>query len=75
MQQQSPSVSQRELLMQRGTNTTYSLRAALLGNAVFSAVCALLMLIWPSTIEAQLGIQAPLFLRLVGFGLLLFAVD
>lgn len=56
-------------------NTARSLRAALLANAVFSASCGLLMLVWPVLIEAWLGIRAPLLLRVLGFGLLLFAAD
>jgi len=56
-------------------NTTLPLRTALLGNAVFSSICGLLMLAQLGFVETLLGIQAPLLLRLLGFGLLLFAVD
>lgn len=56
-------------------NNTRPLHIALLANAVFSVVCGLLMLVWPGFIENLLGIQAPLLLRLVGLGLLVFAVD
>lgn len=54
---------------------TRSLRTALLVNAFFSAVCALLMLFGSGSVETLLGIQAPVLIRLVGFGLLLFASD
>lgn len=54
---------------------TRSLRTALLSNAVFSATCGLLILVWPVFVESLLGVQVPLLLRLVGFGLLIFAVD
>ncbi|MBK4728452.1 SRPBCC family protein [Oxynema sp. CENA135] len=56
-------------------NYTRPLRTALLANAVFSAVCGLLMLVEPVFVEKLLGIQAGLLLRSLGFGLLLFAVD
>jgi hypothetical protein len=56
-------------------NHTRPLRTALLANAVFSAACGLLMLVEPVFVENLLGIQAGLLLRLLGFGLLLFAVD
>lgn len=56
-------------------NNTRPLHIALLANAVFSVVCGLLMLVCPGFIENLLGIQAPLLLRLVGLGLLVFGVD
>ena len=56
-------------------NTTCPLRTALFANAVFSAACALLLLIWPAFVGDLLGIQTPLILRLLGFGLLIFSVD
>ena len=56
-------------------NNTRPLRIALLANAIFSATCGLLMLAKPVFTGILLGVQAPLLLRLLGFGLLLFAVD
>lgn len=56
-------------------STTRPLRTALLANAVFSAACALVMLVWPGFVETLLSMQAALLLRLVGFGLLLFSID
>ena len=51
------------------------LRTALLANAMFSFVCAMLMSIWPTLVGVLLGIQAPSILRAVGLGLLVFAID
>ncbi len=54
---------------------TPSLRAALFSNAIFSAVCGLMLLCWPEWVGNLLGIQVLLILRFMGFGLLLFVVD
>jgi Polyketide cyclase / dehydrase and lipid transport len=51
------------------------LRIALLSNAIFSAVCGLLMLLWPGSVGNLLGVEVSFVLRLVGLGLLLFAAD
>lgn len=56
-------------------DTTRPLRAALLGNALFSSSCGVLMLLVPSRIGALLGLQAPLVLQAIGLGLILFALD
>jgi len=56
-------------------NTPRLLRTALLANACFSAICALLLVTLPTSVGDLLGIQAPLVLRLLGCGLLLFSVD
>ena len=56
-------------------NTTRPLRTALFANAVFSAVCALMMIVWTGSVETLLGLQTPWLLRLVGLGLLLFSID
>ncbi len=56
-------------------NTTRLLRTALLANAVFSAVCALTLLALPAFVGDILGIQVPLILRLLGFGLFIFSID
>ncbi len=56
--------------------TDRSLRAALLGNAAFSATCAAAMMLAPSTVVELLGITAPPWLvQLIGAGLVLFAAD
>jgi len=51
------------------------LRAALLSNAIFAASCALVMLLAPTWVSHLLGLQFPLALRLVGLGLVIFALD
>lgn len=51
------------------------LRAALLANAIFSASCALVMLLAPTWVGNLLGLQLSLALQLVGLGLVIFAVD
>ncbi len=56
-------------------NSNRPLRVALFVNAVFSATCALLLLTLPAFVGDLLSIQAPLILRLVGVGLLIFSVD
>ena len=52
-----------------------TLRTALLANAAFSGVCAVLMVFQPSLIGGLLGFEAALSFRLLGVGLLLFAID
>lgn len=52
-----------------------SLKTALLFNAVFSAVCGGLLLLFPSAVAALMGDFNPLILMVLGAGLLLFAVD
>lgn len=52
-----------------------TLRSALLANAAFSSVCAVLMVFQPERIGALLGFEAALSFRLLGVGLLLFAID
>lgn len=52
-----------------------TLRSALLANAAFSGVCAVLMVFQPDLIGALLGFEAALSFRLLGVGLLLFAID
>ena len=54
-------------------NATHSLRTALFANAVFSALCGLVMLAWSEFVGTLLGLQALLVFRLIGCGLLLFA--
>ncbi len=54
---------------------TRRLRSALLANAVFSAGCALFMIVNPVLTGELLGIQAPLILRGIGLALLIFAAD
>ncbi|MGF1571005.1 MAG: SRPBCC family protein [Nodosilinea sp.] len=56
-------------------NNTRPLRIALLANAAFSATCGLLMLAKPVFVGILLGVHAPLLLRLLGVGLLLFSID
>jgi hypothetical protein len=56
-------------------NSNRPLRVALFVNAVFSVTCALLLLTLPEFMGDLLDIQAPLILRLVGVGLLIFSVD
>ncbi len=56
-------------------NNAIPLRLALLSNAAFSLACALLMLIRPDLVGQWLGVQAPLVLRIVGAGLVIFAAD
>jgi len=51
------------------------LRAALLGNAVFSISCALVMIFAPVWVGDQLGIQIPPALQILGVGLVMFAAD
>ncbi|SEA02450.1 SRPBCC family protein [Alkalimonas amylolytica] len=55
-------------------NTTL-LRAALLINSAFSALSALLMLLWTDTIANLLGLSTHGLLLLVSAGLLLFTAD
>ncbi len=54
---------------------TRPLRSALIGNALFSSLSALVMITRPDWVGAWLGISAPLILPLLGVGLLLFAAD
>ena len=49
------------------------LRAALLGNAVFSATTGIAMALAPEDIARLAGLDAPALLRLLGLGLLAFA--
>jgi hypothetical protein len=51
------------------------LRFALGANALFSFVSGLLMLLRPSLIGGWLGVEAPLLLQIVGFGLLIFTAE
>jgi hypothetical protein len=51
------------------------LRHALLGNAAFSTLCALVLLIEPELASRWLGISAPALLTVLAIGLLVFAVD
>jgi hypothetical protein len=52
-----------------------SLRWALLSNATFSVTTAVLLLAFPAVVGEWLGVHAPLVYRLIGAGLLLFALD
>lgn len=56
-------------------NRSAYLRAALLANALFSTICALLMILGPGWVGTLLGVEAPLVIRGIGFGLALFAAD
>lgn len=56
-------------------NRAAYLRAALLANAVFSTICAMLMILGPGWVGTLLGVEAPLVIRGIGFGLALFAAD
>jgi hypothetical protein len=56
-------------------NNARPLRIALLTNAVFSATCGLVVLAKPVFAGIFLGLHAPLLLRLLGVGLLLFSID
>lgn len=56
-------------------NRAGSLRAALLANALFSTLCAMFMILDPGSVGSLLGIEAPLVIRGIGFGLVLFAAD
>lgn len=56
-------------------NRAAYLRAALLANAVFSTICAMLMILCPGWVGTLLGVEAPLVIRGIGFGLALFAAD
>ncbi|SDR28111.1 SRPBCC family protein [Pseudovibrio sp. Tun.PSC04-5.I4] len=49
------------------------LRVALLGNALFSAGCGILMLAMPSTVSEAIGWQGPHLWFFIGAGLLVFA--
>jgi len=51
------------------------LRRALLGNASFSAASGLVLLLAPATVGTWLDFEAPLFFRILGVGLLLFAAE
>lgn len=51
------------------------LRFALGANALFSFVSGLLMLLRPSLVGGWLGVDAPLLLQIVGFGLLIFTAE
>lgn len=51
------------------------LRTALRANAAFSTLSGLGLLLAPDAIGALLGVDAPLVLRGIGIGLLVFAVD
>ncbi len=51
------------------------LRRALLGNASFSTASGLILLLAPATVGAWLDIEAPVLLRILGAGLLLFAAE
>jgi hypothetical protein len=52
-----------------------SLRWALLSNATFSATSAVLLLAFPAMVGEWLGVEASLVYRLIGAGLLLYALD
>ena len=56
-------------------NPVLPLRIALVTNAIFSLFSALLMLFRPVLVGEWLGIQAPLILRIVGIGLIVFAAE
>lgn len=56
-------------------NRARYLRAALLANALFSAICATFMILDPGSVGTLLGVEAPLVIRGIGFGLVLFAAD
>lgn len=56
-------------------NPTRPLRLALIGNAVFSTTCGLVMLIAPAWLGHLLGLDAPLVYQLLGVGLVVFALD
>lgn len=51
------------------------LRTALRANAAFSTTTGLAMLIAPAAIGGLIGVEAPLVLRGIGLGLLVFAAD
>lgn len=51
------------------------LRFALLGNALFSTLSGLLLLLAPGTVGNWLGVEADWILRVLGAGLLGFALD
>lgn len=52
-----------------------TLRTALQANAAFSSVCGLMMVFQPDLIGNLLGFEAATCFRLLGIGLLLFAID
>ena len=56
-----------------GTGSAGLLRAALLGNAIFSAICGVVMVWMPHRVSAALNWQGPNLWLLVGLGLLVFA--
>lgn len=55
-------------------NTIRPLRIALATNGAFSAISGSLMLLNPSFIGGWLGVQAPALLRVIGLGLVAFAI-
>lgn len=55
-------------------NPSTLLRAALMGNAAFSAVSGIALAAMPSTLSAILGFDQPPILASLGVGLVLFAV-
>ena len=61
--------------MQPITITTRPLRIALVGNALFSTFSGVLLLVFPKSIAAFLGIGTPMLLAGIGVALLLFAAD
>ena len=56
-------------------NKLRPLRTALVANAISSTACALFMILDPVLVGELLGIQAPVIIRLIGAGLVLFAID
>jgi hypothetical protein len=48
-------------------------RRVLLGNAIFSTISGLIMIVDAGPLSAFTGIEPPIVLRIVGIGLLLFA--
>jgi hypothetical protein len=56
-------------------NRAGPLRAALLANALFATICAMFMILGTGAVGTLLGVEAPLVIRGIGFGLVLFAAD
>ncbi len=56
-------------------NTAFSLRFALMGNALFSFSSGMLLLFAPSLVGEWLGIQASIILQAIGIGLIVFAAE
>ena len=55
-------------------NSTFSFKNVLKANAFFSGLCGLYMIIFHESLSQWIGLNLPLVLKVIGIGLVLFAI-